>query len=47
MSTNFTFIINLGKGKRLFEQDAVEQRLKLISAKPFASGVIAATYQYQ
>lgn len=43
----YIYPLTLGKGKRLFEQDAVEQRLKLISAKPFASGVIAATYQYQ
>jgi dihydrofolate reductase len=37
--------LTLGKGKRLFEPDMVEQSLKLLSAKSMASGVIALTYQ--
>ncbi len=41
----YLYPLTLGKGKRLFEQEAAEQNLKLIVAKQFASGVIAATYQ--
>ena len=41
----YVYPITLGNGKRLFEQGGAEQTLKLIVAKQFASGVIAATYR--
>jgi dihydrofolate reductase len=41
----YLYPLTLGNGKRLFEQGAAGQTLKLIVAKQFASGVIAATYQ--
>ncbi len=41
----YLYPITLGKGKRLFDNDTPEQKLKLIVAKQFASGVISATYQ--
>jgi dihydrofolate reductase len=34
-----------GKGKRLFEQEATGQTLKLVASKSFATGVVALTYQ--
>jgi dihydrofolate reductase len=41
----YLYPLTLGNGKRLFEQGALAQTLKLIIATQFASGVIAATYQ--
>jgi dihydrofolate reductase len=35
----------LGGGKMLFKDVAQKQRLKLVSAKPFSSGVVLLTYQ--
>jgi dihydrofolate reductase len=43
----YTYPLTLGKGKRLFEQDATPKTLKLITAQQFASGVLAATYQLE
>lgn len=37
--------LTLGKGKRLFDLVTPPLTLKLITARPFASGVIAAVYQ--
>lgn len=41
----YVYPLTLGNGKPLFEQGAAEQKLKLITAKQFVSGVMAATYQ--
>lgn len=41
----YLYPLTLGNGKRLFEQGAEKQTLKLIVSKQCASGVIAATYQ--
>lgn len=41
----YVYPLTLGRGKQLFEKDAPAKTLKLIVAKQFASGVIAATYR--
>lgn len=39
------FPIVLGSGKRLFRDGSEQKILKLVEAKPFASGVVVLTYQ--
>lgn len=41
----YIYPLTLGSGKRMFEEGASAQKLKLISSKSFATGVIALTYQ--
>ena len=41
----YVYPLTLGTGRRLFEHGAPAQTFKLMSAKSFASGVIAITYQ--
>jgi dihydrofolate reductase len=40
----YIYPLTLGKGKRLFAEETEAQKLKLISAKVFSSGVIRASY---
>ena len=41
----YLYPLTLGNGNRFFERGTTPQTLKLIAAKQFASGVIAAAYQ--
>jgi len=41
----YVYPLTLGNGKRLFEHGTAEQALRLITAKQFASGVMAITYR--
>ena len=41
----YVYPLTLGTGKRLFEEGTTGQTLKLVAARPFATGVVAITYQ--
>jgi dihydrofolate reductase len=43
----FVFPLLSGAGKRLFEEGITGQTLKLVSTKPFASGIVATGYACQ